>query len=48
MDFHAEKPIYLQIADALCEDILCGKLQAEARIPSVQHCDAHLREAYGG
>ena len=42
MDFHAEKPIYLQIADALCEDILCGKLQAEARIPSVREYGADI------
>ena len=42
MDFHTEKPIYLQIADALCEDILGGKLQAEARIPSVREYGADI------
>ena len=26
MDFHSDKPIYLQIADVLCEQILSGKL----------------------
>lgn len=42
MDFHTEKPIYLQIADALCEDILGGKMQAEARIPSVREYGADI------
>lgn len=36
MDFHSDKPIYLQIADALSESILSGKLKAEERIPSVR------------
>ena len=42
MDFHAEKPIYLQIADALSEDILSGKLLPEARIPSVREYGADI------
>ena len=36
MDFHSDKPIYLQIADALSESILSGTLKAEERIPSVR------------
>lgn len=36
MDFHSDKPIYLQIADTLCESILSGALKAEDRIPSVR------------
>ena len=27
MDFHGEKPIYLQIADVFCESILSGTLK---------------------
>lgn len=42
MEFHAEKPIYLQIADALCENILSGKLQADERIPSVREYGAQI------
>ncbi len=36
MDFHGEKPIYLQIADVFCENILSGALKADDRIPSVR------------
>ena len=36
MDFHGEKPIYLQIADVFCENILSGELKADERIPSVR------------
>lgn len=36
MDFHSDRPIYLQIADTLCESILSGALKAEDRIPSVR------------
>ena len=42
MDFHGEKPIYLQIADALCENILSGKLKADERIPSVREYGAQI------
>ena len=42
MDFHGEKPIYLQIADVFCEDILSGKLQGDARIPSVREYGADI------
>ena len=36
MDFHSEKPIYLQIADVICDSILTGALQADGRMPSVR------------
>lgn len=36
MDFHADKPIYLQIADVFAEDILSGNLKGDDRIPSVR------------
>jgi len=42
MDFHSEKPIYLQIADTLCDSILDGKLKAEDRIPSVREYGAEI------
>ena len=42
MDFHRDKPIYLQIADTLCESILCGTLKAEDRIPSVREYGAQI------
>lgn len=42
MDFHSDKPIYLQIADTLCERILCGDIKAEERIPSVREYGAQI------
>ena len=36
MNFNTEKPIYLQIADVFCENILSGALKADERIPSVR------------
>ena len=36
MDFKKQKPIYQQIADTLCERIVCGELPAEERMPSVR------------
>lgn len=42
MDFHSEKPIYLQIADSMCESILSGKLGADERIPSVREYGAQI------
>ena len=42
MDFHGEKPIYLQIADALCESVLSGTLKADERIPSVREYGAQI------
>lgn len=42
MDFHSDKPIYLQIADTLCEQILSGSMKAEDRIPSVREYGAEI------
>ena len=42
MDFHGDKPIYLQIADVFCDNILCGKLKADERIPSVREYGADI------
>ena len=36
MEFNANKSIYLQIADAICEKILSGELKSEDRILSVR------------
>ncbi len=42
MDFHGEKPIYLQIADVFCDSILSGTLKADERIPSVREYGAEI------
>ncbi len=42
MDFHGEKPIYLQIAQLFCENILSGALKADERIPSVREYGAQI------
>ena len=42
MDFHADKPIYLQIADVFAEDILSGSLKGDDRIPSVREYGAQI------
>ena len=36
MDFNENKPIYLQIFDAICERILSGEYRPQERIPSVR------------
>lgn len=36
------KPIFLQIADRICEDILCGNLIQGERIPSVREYAASV------
>lgn len=36
MDFKDSKPIYLQIADRICDEILLGKYVSDERIPSVR------------
>ena len=43
MEFNENKPIYLQIFDAICERILSGDLKPEARIPSVREYGADVR-----
>lgn len=42
MDFDNTKPIYLQIADNMCERILSGDLRAGERIPSVREWGATI------
>ena len=36
MIFNSDKPIYVQMADRLCDEILAGKYQDDDRIPSVR------------
>ncbi len=36
MMFSSDRPIYLQMADRLCDGILAGTYQDDARIPSVR------------
>lgn len=42
MDFRSDKPIYLQIVDAISDDILACRLKAEDRIPSVREYGAQI------
>lgn len=42
MEFDQNKPIYLQICDAICERILAGELKGEERIPSVREYGAQI------
>lgn len=35
-EFHSDKPIFLQIADRIMDEILAGNLIEDARIPSVR------------
>lgn len=42
MDFDINKPIYIQIADNLCENILSGKFKPAGRIPSVREWAAAI------
>lgn len=42
MEFDQHKPIYLQIADAVCEKILTGSWAEGDRIPSVRECGISL------
>lgn len=36
MSFTNDKPIYIQMADRLCDEILSGKYKADDRVPSVR------------
>ena len=36
MEFNSTQPIYLQIADYVCDRILAGILEAEGKVPSVR------------
>lgn len=42
MDFNENKSIYLQICDAICEQILSGELRPDERIPSVREYGAEI------
>ena len=42
MEFDSNKPIYLQIADNLCERILSGGFKPGSRIPSVREWGAQI------
>ncbi len=42
MNFNADKPIYLQIADSLSDRILSGELKGEDRLPSVRDYGADI------
>jgi DNA-binding transcriptional regulator YhcF (GntR family) len=42
MRFNNERPIFAQIADLLLADILAGKLEAGARLPSARELAASL------
>ena len=42
MEFNANKSIYLQICDAICEQILSGTLRPDERIPSVREYGAEI------
>lgn len=42
MDFHSDKPIFLQIAESISDRILSGQLKGEDRIPSVREYGAEI------
>lgn len=42
MEFDSNKPIYIQLADAICEKILSGELPPEERILSVREYGASI------
>lgn len=42
MEFKKSKPIYMQIADTICERILADEWQADERVPSVREVAADL------
>ncbi|MBO8465311.1 MAG: GntR family transcriptional regulator [Bacteroidetes bacterium] len=43
MQFNDNMPIYLQIADRICENILSGKWGSDCRIPSVREMGAEYQ-----
>lgn len=43
MEFHDDKPIYLQIGDLLCEQILTGTWPPNDKIPSVREMGVSLQ-----
>lgn len=42
MEFDENRPIYIQIADNICERVLCGELKPGERIPSVREWGASI------
>ena len=42
MEFRKQKPIYLQIADRLMEQVLSAQLKADDRMPSVRDVAAQM------
>ena len=42
MDYKTDKPIYLQIADFVCERVLQGVWKADERVPSVRELSVTL------
>lgn len=42
MDFNPHKPIYLQIADTLCNKIISGEWRPNDRVPSVRELGVSL------
>lgn len=42
MEFNSNKPIYIQIADNICERILTGEFKEGDRIPSVREWGANI------
>lgn len=42
MMFNSERPIYLQMADRLCDEILAGTYTDDSRIPSVREYAVQL------
>lgn len=42
MEFDTNKPIYIQIADNICERMLSGELKPGDRIPSVREWGANI------
>ncbi len=43
MEFKENKPIFIQIADDMCERLLRGEIQPEERIPSVRETAADFQ-----
>ena len=42
MEFDDNRPIYIQIADAICDRVLAGELSAGGRLPSVREWAAQI------
>lgn len=42
MDFKDQKPIYLQIAESICDSILAGKYRENEKLPSVREFAAEV------